>query len=659
MKKQPFIKSIVIFFLSIILLLPLAACEETVLPNGIDIEDPSDALVVYVKSFWDSEIYENAIFDAFYNTKDASDELKSFNRLNALNAKHRILTMSSYTAETVSFEGTKAVVKLNVHGINFGEYAEAFLSAFDQLQGSVMIIEGALFGLTDEQVLNELRYMPISAVTNEKVTFRDESFLFEMEYTEGTGWIIKSPRYRNGKVFIDPFAQHYEAVLSKKYKFRKGFKELEREQHGWAGYSTFWELFKNQWWTILFLLLVAVTLCYGLVKVTLSSIRRKKEEDDALFKKNYERQLQSLSTNAKKIVVSGLTIEVRETQDRAKGKLDPRTLAAAKLTREDFKKNRKTIDSRLLKNEIHLLGPENKEKYSSLEYNRKQFGWKTENLAKEIKSEKLTFTSSHGKIDIYKYGNKSNKLKPAIIYFHGGGFFGGVVSTTANQCKLLAKLINGIVFSVDYPLSPENKYPIGLDCCYESVRWVYENAEKFQIDANRIGVAGDSAGGNLALVSAMRARDEKKNYIRYMALIYPTVTRDYDEDSENYFFNISAYDNPHNDEYLKEQIYAISNDVLELNKLYVTEGTDIMQEYISPITTESFKDLPTALVITAEYDFLRLECEELSRRLKNDGVPSRHIRYGGIVHGTFDRLGYAPQAEDMLLEIAKDLKRLK
>lgn len=83
-----------------------------------------------------------------------------------------------------------------------------------------------------------------------------------------------------------------------------------------------------------------------------------------------------------------------------------------------------------------------------------------------------------------------------------------------------------------------------------------------------------------------------------------------------------------------------------------------MQPYVSPITA-SMNGLPAALVVTAEYDFLRPECEELSRRLKSAGVKQRHIRYGGITHGTFDRFGYAPQAEDMLKEMARDIRRLK
>lgn len=212
-------KQLVLWLLCAALILPFASCYESELPP--DAEDPAEALTRYVRAFWDSEMYENAIFDAFYNSKTASEELKSFNRLNAMNAKYKILTMSGFDAQTLSIAGTTATVSLSIHGINFGEYAEAYLAAFDMLQASVIIVEGRMIGLTNEEVTIALRFMPIDAASNEKVTFRDFEQTFEMKYRRGE-WVISKPAYKDGKVFLELFAEHITEILDGKYKFRQG-----------------------------------------------------------------------------------------------------------------------------------------------------------------------------------------------------------------------------------------------------------------------------------------------------------------------------------------------------------------------------------------------------------------------------------------------------
>lgn len=425
------------------------------------------------------------------------------------------------------------------------------------------------------------------------------------------------------------------------------------------GYETFGDFLQQQWQALLFLLVGTVMIVYCIVKVIQLVSKRQGEKVDKKDEKDYERLLLSLSRDAREIDVNGLTIEIRDCIDRESGQLDPRTAFAANLTREEFRKNRTTIHKGLRDNEIHLFGPSNPDSYSTLEYLRTQFGWVTEDLSCGVNSERITIEGSHQEIDLYKYEAPSlSKERPCIVFFHGGGFFGGVIPTVENQCKLLAELLGGVVIAVDYPLAPESKFPIGLDCCYESVEWVHENAESLGVDPRRIGVAGDSAGGNLALVCALRARDEKKDFIRYMGLIYPTVSQAVEEGDDFYYFDEKAYENSENDPYIAEQIVAIKKSNHLLKEWYLEEGTDPMQPYISPITA-SMRGMPKALVMTAEYDYLRMECEELSRKLKEAGVEQRHMRYGGIVHGTFDRLGYAPQVEDMLREMAKDMRRLK
>lgn len=412
---------------------------------------------------------------------------------------------------------------------------------------------------------------------------------------------------------------------------------------------------------IIFIAAGLVMIGYAIYKVIYYFVRIKNgpAATGEAMKKEYDKLLSSLSTGAKRIETDGYTIEIRDCYDREEGKLDPRTEETGKMTREYFKKNLKSLHPDLIPNEIHLFGPLHKERYSELEYLRTQFGWVSKDRSSAVKTNQIAMRSSGVDFSVYKYEVPSkDKNRPCMVFFHGGGFFGGIIPTTENQCKLLAELSGGVVISVDYPLAPEYKFPAGFNACYETVEWVRDNAGTLGISPGRIAVCGDSAGGNLALCCALRARDEGKDMIAYMGLIYPTVTRALDSKDEYYYFDISAYANPDEDSYIDEQIHAIGKDAAGLNIIYVPEDEDPMQPYISPITA-SMNDLPKTLVMTAEYDFLRLECEALTGKMARAGVNVRHIRYGGIVHGTFDRLGYAPQVEDMLREMAKDMRRLK
>jgi len=213
------------------------------------------------------------------------------------------------------------------------------------------------------------------------------------------------------------------------------------------------------------------------------------------------------------------------------------------------------------------------------------------------------------------------------------------------------------VLAVDYPLAPEHPYPAGFDACYAALCWAHGQAEKLGISPDKIGVMGDSAGGNLALACALRDRDEGAARIGCQVLIYPTLSRVTGPKDGDYFFDEALYDNPHGDALIDEQIHLIGSMAHQTNAWYLPAGQDPHVPYLHPIAAPC-TGLPQTLLLTAEYDFLYAECEEYTRRLLAAGVPVRHIRYGGIFHGTFDRLGYAPQVEDMLRCAAKAMLAL-
>lgn len=371
----------------------------------------------------------------------------------------------------------------------------------------------------------------------------------------------------------------------------------------------------------------------------------------------YSELLESLKNNGEHINAGGLDIEVRNCADREKGRPDPRSALASRLTREDFAKRKETIPLELWANETHLLGLENKEGKTQLELLRSQFGWISSDKSTGIRTIRRTLKGLKEEFYLYQYEIPTwEKERPCLIFIHGGGYFGGDIATVENQCKLLAQMINGVVFSVDYPLSPEHPYPEGFEACYRSVKWVYTHAKELGISQKKIGISGDSAGGTFSLACTLRDRAEGSKMISYEALIYPGASMSENMEQPTYWKE-ENYENPYKDPLISEEIRAIGKISSDVMEWYLPIGTDTSQPYISPLNAD-MAGLPKTLVFAAEYDFLRGSCEALSRKLCQAGVENRHIRYGGIFHGTFDRLGYAPQVEDMLREIASDLKAL-
>jgi len=378
----------------------------------------------------------------------------------------------------------------------------------------------------------------------------------------------------------------------------------------------------------------------------------------SLIMEQYQKALKSLCEGARTLTIDGLEIEVRNCSDRIEGRLDPRSALIFSLKREEFERNFNSYDKELWPNGIHIFGPRNTENRTNLEIYRASFGWKSNDLSRNVHASYFCVPSKWGPVLVYKYKAANQKeSSPCLVFFHGGGFFAGDTETVENQCKLIAERAGVLVLSVDYPLAPENPFPIGFDCCYAVLEYVHANADMLGIDGTKICVSGDSAGGNLAVVCALRNRDENRWPLAYMALIYPTLSRAEKPGDPHWYWDASLYNNPENDPVISLQSGRSSKHSKELNGWYIPAGMDMYYPYLSPIAG-SPERLPRTLIITAEYDFLRIGCEEYTRMLKKAGVPCRHIRYGGITHATFDRLGYAPQAEDMVQEIVKDLNSL-
>lgn len=227
-----------------------------------------------------------------------------------------------------------------------------------------------------------------------------------------------------------------------------------------------------------------------------------------------------------------------------------------------------------------------------------------------------------------------------LLFFHGSGFVIFGLDSHDTQCRAICNRAGAIVVSVDYRLAPEHKFPAGPDDCYAALEWAATHAAELGGDASRIAVAGDSAGGCLAAVTAQTTRDRRGPPLCFQALIYPVTDcraghPSMDENGEGYMLT-------------KESM-------LWFIEQYVRDDTDKLDPRCSPLLAASLEGLPPALVQTCEYDPLRDEGEAYARALQNAGVATTLSRYDGLVHGAFQLGAIVTAGQSMLDEVGDAL----
>lgn len=282
-------------------------------------------------------------------------------------------------------------------------------------------------------------------------------------------------------------------------------------------------------------------------------------------------------------------------------------------------------------------------------------GWPNIDISKDIITKTRIIYLEDRKVNTRIYSPKvSNDKMKCLIFIHGGGFFGGDLDVVENPCRAIAEKANVVVISVDYRLAPEYPFPCGLNDCFDVLKYVYNNPNEFNIDRDKIAISGDSAGGNIATVCSIRDRNLGSNMIKYVALLYPVVTLSSKENSY-YSWDITKYHIERDKELIERTTKSLKNTMDIVNELYL-QGKIHEEHYeVSPLLGD-LKELPKTLIITAEYDFLRVQGEAYLKKLINSGVDARGIRYRGMDHAFLDKCGYYPQAEDCINEIVKDIK---
>ena len=266
----------------------------------------------------------------------------------------------------------------------------------------------------------------------------------------------------------------------------------------------------------------------------------------------------------------------------------------------------------------------------------------------ELKSvQPLEIPAPHGSIPARLYTplklRQTNGLAPCLVFFHGGGWVIGNLDSHDVACRKLADEGQLIVLAVDYRLAPEHKFPAAVDDAIAATQWIADNARQLGIDASRLSVGGDSAGGNLAAVVAISARDGNGPAIAGQLLIYPATE--------------AARTHPSHSE--PETSILLTHSVTRwFYDQYLNGAADVDDWRASPARIKSLTGLPPAYVLTAGADPLRDEGDEYAKRLKEAGVPVTYRSFLGQFHGFFTMGKLLQQANVAAREIGDWLKTL-
>ena len=252
-----------------------------------------------------------------------------------------------------------------------------------------------------------------------------------------------------------------------------------------------------------------------------------------------------------------------------------------------------------------------------------------------------TIPGPAGDIPVRIYTPEGDGPFPVVVYYHGGGWVLADYNVYDSSGRALANAAEAIVVSVNYRRAPENPYPAAADDAYAAYIWATQNADEIDGDTARVAVAGESAGGNLAAVTALRARDEGAQMPVHQLLVYPIT---------NYAFDTESY-----------ETYAaampLSRPLMQYFwRNYLTDEAEGVEAYASPLQAESLEGLPPATVVAAQIDPLQTEGAEYAEALEGAGVSVRYQLYEGTTHEFFGAGVVIPEGKAAVAFAAEGLK---
>jgi len=251
----------------------------------------------------------------------------------------------------------------------------------------------------------------------------------------------------------------------------------------------------------------------------------------------------------------------------------------------------------------------------------------------------------HGAIPLRLYrplGSSASDTLPVLVYFHGGGWVIGDLDTHDTLCRELANGAGCAVVAVDYRMAPEQRFPAAVDDCIAATRWVHAQAGELKLDASRVAVGGDSAGGNLAAVVSIAARESGDLPIAYQLLIYPAT--DQHRTTPSHTSN--------------GQGYLLTTDTMNyFTGHYIPDASQYDDWRASPLLHPDLSRLPPALVLTAGYDPLRDEGAAYAERLTAAGNRATYVCFEREIHGFILMGKVLDEANTAVALCAAELKR--
>lgn len=229
---------------------------------------------------------------------------------------------------------------------------------------------------------------------------------------------------------------------------------------------------------------------------------------------------------------------------------------------------------------------------------------------------------------------------PALVFFHGGGWVVCDLDTHDGLCARLAERARCRVVSVDYRLGPEHPFPTPVTDAVAATRWVLANAERLGIDSSRVGVAGDSAGGNLSAIVSLKLRGEERSPA-LQVLIYAGLELTQSLPSHRS---------------MGERFFLTRENIDWYLGHYVPTGVDLRQPDISPLFADDVAGCPRAIVVTAGFDPLRDEGEAYAKRLAEAGVPTLYREHESLIHGFALMTAAVPEAARAVDRLADDVR---
>ncbi|KHO15744.1 esterase [Acinetobacter baumannii] len=235
------------------------------------------------------------------------------------------------------------------------------------------------------------------------------------------------------------------------------------------------------------------------------------------------------------------------------------------------------------------------------------------------------------------YSLKNVEQRPALVFAHGGGWCLGNLDAWNRTCRLLAESIQHVVFSVDYRLAPEFKFPTPLNDFFTALRYIHENASLFGIDSNRIAVGGDSAGANIATTACLMAKQHPEIKVSHQLLFYPALdatmsSKSYDQYAEGYGLESST------------MVYCWDQ--------YVQDESEKQNELVSPLLAQSLEGLPDATIFVCEYDPVRDDGERYAQKLWDAGIQVNFHLLDGMIHGAIHMTAITSEAKAIYSKIA-------